>query len=69
MLSSIKYVWSLNNITITNDKGRLSQDEIDKMVSDAEKFKEQDEAARKRVDEHNSLESYVFNVKKTSIAF
>ena len=38
-----------NNITITNDKGRLSQDEIDKMVSDAEKFKEQDDAIDKEL--------------------
>ena len=54
-----------NNITITNDKGRLSQDEIDQMVKDAETYKEQDEAAKARVDARNQLESYVYNIGNT----
>ena len=53
------------SITITNDKGRLSQAEIDKMVSDAEKFKDEDEKERSRVAAKNACESYVFQAKAT----
>ena len=53
-----------NKITITNDKGRLSKDEIDRMVNDAEKYKEEDDKQRDRVASRNKLESYVFNVKQ-----
>jgi len=52
-------------ITITNDKGRLSKDEIDRMVNDAEKFKNEDEAQRERISAKNGLESYIFNMKST----
>jgi len=52
-------------ITITNDKGRLSKEEIDKMVNDAEKFKNEDEAQKERISAKNSLESYIFNMKST----
>lgn len=52
-----------NKITITNDKGRLTRDEIDRMVADGEKFKKEDEQQRERIDAKNHLESYVFNVK------
>jgi L1 cell adhesion molecule like protein len=55
-----------NKITITNDKGRLSKDEIERMVSDAEKYKKEDDAQRERISAKNSLESYCFNMK-TSI--
>merc|ERR1712107_145977 len=54
-----------NKITITNDKGRLSKEEIDKMVNDAEKFKNEDEAQKERISAKNSLESYIFNMKST----
>jgi endoplasmic reticulum chaperone BiP len=50
-------------ITITADKGRLSQDEIDKMVQDAERFAEEDKQVRRRVDAKNGLESYLYNLK------
>ena len=53
------------SITITNDKGRLSQAEIDKMVADAEKFKDEDEKERSRVAAKNACESYVFQAKAT----
>lgn len=53
-----------NKITITNDVGRLSKDEIDKMVSDAEKYRSQDEEQQKRVAARNQLESYVYSVKQ-----
>jgi len=49
-----------NQITITNDKGRLSQEEIDKMVSDAEKYKEEDAKIKKKVEAKNQLENYCF---------
>ena len=53
-----------NKITITNDKGRLSKDEIDRMVNDADKYKEEDDKQRDRVASRNKLESYVFSVKQ-----
>ena len=52
-------------ITITNDKGRLSSEEIEKMVSDAEKYKADDEKQREKISAKNSLESYCFNMKST----
>ncbi|NWH72415.1 HSP70 protein, partial [Piaya cayana] len=54
-----------NKITITNDKGRLSKDDIDRMVQEAEKYKAEDEANRERVGAKNSLESYTYNMKQT----
>merc|ERR1712073_88783 len=54
-----------NKITITNDKGRLSKEEIEKMVNDAEKFKADDEKQKERISSKNGLESYCFNVKTT----
>ena len=53
-----------NKITITNDKGRLSKDEIDRMVNDAEKYKEEDDRQREKVAARNRLESYAFGVKQ-----
>merc|ERR1719228_2474489 len=54
-----------SKITITNDKGRLSKDEIERMVSDAEKFKNDDEKQKDRISAKNGLESYCFNMKTT----
>ena len=54
-----------NKITITNDKGRLSKEEIERMVNEAEKYKADDEVQRERVQAKNSLESYAFNMKQT----
>jgi len=54
-----------NKITITNDKGRLSQDDIERMVKEAERFKEQDERQRKKIDAKNSLENYAYSLKNT----
>lgn len=51
-----------NKITITNDKGRLSKEQIDKMVEEAEKFKEQDQKNADRVNAKNELENYCFQV-------
>jgi len=50
-------------ITITNDKGRLSKDEIERMVQDAEKFKADDDLQKDRISSKNALESYCFNMK------
>merc|ERR1712212_817643 len=54
-----------SKITITNDKGRLSKDEIERMVSDAEKFKNDDAKQKERISAKNGLESYCFNMKTT----
>jgi len=54
-----------NKITITNDKGRLSKEEIERMVADAERYRSEDEKQRERVSAKNSLESYCFNMKST----
>jgi len=54
-----------NKITITNDKGRLSKEEIERMVNEAEKYKVDDEKQKDRVSAKNSLESYCFNMKST----
>jgi len=54
-----------NKITITNDKGRLSKEEIERMVNDAEKFKAEDEKQKDRISSKNGLESYCFNMKTT----
>jgi L1 cell adhesion molecule like protein len=54
-----------NQITITNEKGRLSQTEIDRMVQEAEKFRAEDEANRSKVEAKNSLENYCFSMRNT----
>jgi heat shock 70kDa protein 1/2/6/8 len=54
-----------NKITITNDKGRLSKEEIEKMVRDADKYKAEDEDVRKKVDAKNALENYAYNMRNT----
>ncbi|CAL1272482.1 unnamed protein product [Larinioides sclopetarius] len=54
-----------NKITITNDKGRLSKEEIERMVHEAEKYKDDDEKQKCRIAAKNSLESYAFNIKST----
>merc|ERR1712176_1083818 len=47
------------------DKGRLSKEEIERMVNDAEKYKQEDEAQKDRVQAKNELESYAFQMKQT----
>uniref|UniRef100_A0A8C7U116 Heat shock protein 8 n=1 Tax=Oncorhynchus mykiss TaxID=8022 RepID=A0A8C7U116_ONCMY len=54
-----------NKITITNDKGRLSKEDIERMVQEAEKYKCEDDVQRDKVSSKNSLESYAFNMKST----
>merc|ERR1712217_246040 len=50
-------------ITITNDKGRLSQEEIERMVSEAEEFQEEDKKVREKIEARNQLENYVYSLK------
>jgi len=54
-----------NKITITNDKGRLSKDEIEQMIRDAEKYKAEDESHSTKVHAKNALESYSYSLKNT----
>ncbi|XP_076038334.1 heat shock 70 kDa protein cognate 4-like [Oratosquilla oratoria] len=54
-----------NKITITNDKGRLSKEEIDRMVNESEQYKEEDEKQRQRIEVKNRLESFCFTVKSS----
>jgi len=54
-----------NKITITNDKGRLSKEDIERMVQEAEKYKGEDEKQKTRISAKNGLESYAFNIKST----
>ncbi|PFH49300.1 hypothetical protein AMATHDRAFT_63428 [Amanita thiersii Skay4041] len=51
------------SITITNEKGRLSQEEIERMVAEAEKFAAEDEAQRKRIEALNALSSFVYGLR------
>ncbi|KAI9829160.1 MAG: ATPase with role in protein import into the ER [Thelocarpon impressellum] len=51
------------SITITNDKGRLSPEEIQRMVEEAEKFHEEDKATREKIEARNGLENYAFSLK------
>ncbi|KAL3274532.1 hypothetical protein HHI36_015914 [Cryptolaemus montrouzieri] len=53
------------NITIKNDKGRLSQKDIERMLAEAEQYKEEDDRQRERISSKNKLETYVFNMKQT----
>jgi heat shock protein 1/8 len=52
-----------NKITITNDRGRLTKEEIEKMVADAEKYKKEDELNQKKKDAKNDYENYCFEMK------
>jgi len=54
-----------NQITITNEKGRLSQAEIDRMVQEAEKYRDEDEANKSKIEAKNGLENYCFTMRNT----
>uniref|UniRef100_A0A1A9X5U3 Heat shock 70 kDa protein cognate 4 n=1 Tax=Glossina brevipalpis TaxID=37001 RepID=A0A1A9X5U3_9MUSC len=54
-----------NKITITNDKGRLSKEDIERMVNEAEKYRSEDEKQKETIAAKNALESYCFNMKAT----
>merc|ERR1711968_54055 len=52
-------------ITITAEKGRLSEDEIERMVQEAEEFAEEDKKVKERVDKRNGLEGYAYNLRNS----
>ena len=54
-----------NKITITNDKGRLSADEIEKMVAEAEKYKDEDNKIKDKIEAKNKFEGYLYQVKSS----
>ncbi|POW07825.1 hypothetical protein PSHT_09803 [Puccinia striiformis] len=53
----------VESITITNDKGRLSQDDIDRMVKEAAEFADQDEALKKKIESRNAFENFIYTIK------
>jgi heat shock protein 5 len=54
-----------NKITITNDKGRLSKEEIDQMIKDSEKYAEEDKAIKAKIDAKNQFENYIYQMKNS----
>ncbi|KAI3828763.1 hypothetical protein L1987_02873 [Smallanthus sonchifolius] len=58
-----KVIGKSEKITITNEKGRLSQEEIERMVREAEEFAEEDKKVKEKIDSRNTLETYVYNMK------
>merc|ERR1719305_1958448 len=54
-----------NQITITNEKGRLSQAEIDRMVQEAEKYAAEDDANKQKIEAKNGLENYCYSMRNT----
>jgi L1 cell adhesion molecule like protein len=52
-----------NNITITNDKGRLSKEDIDRMVEEAERYKDEDNKIKEKIDAKNQLDNTIFQLK------
>merc|ERR1712164_46454 len=61
-----KATGKVEKITITNDKGRLSKEDIEKLVKDAEKYKTEDEALKKKIDAKNSYEHYIYSIRNTT---
>lgn len=53
------------SITITNDKGRLTKEEIERMVADAEKFAESDKLLKEKIDAKHQLENYIYQMRNT----
>jgi L1 cell adhesion molecule like protein len=56
-----------NKVTITNDKGRLSKEDIEEMIKKAEQFKEEDEKLKENIEAKNGLENYLYNLKNSMI--
>merc|ERR1719213_692286 len=52
-------------ITITNDKGRLTKEEIDQMIKDSEKFADEDKAIKEKIDSRNQFENYIYQMKNS----
>jgi len=60
-----KTTGKVEKITITNNKGRLSKDDIERLVKEAEKYKEEDESIKKKVEAKNALENYTYSIRNT----
>ena len=54
-----------SNVTITNDKSRLTKDDIERMTKDAEQYEEEDKKFREKIDAKNGLEGYCFQIRST----
>merc|ERR1711967_28257 len=52
-------------ITITNDKGRLTKEEIDQMIADSEKYADEDKAIKEKIDAKNQFENYIYQMKNS----
>ena len=63
--ASEKSTGKSETITVTNDKGRLSKEDIEAMVQDAEKFKDDDERAHALIESRNNFENMVYQMKST----
>ena len=61
--ASEKSTGKTNKITITNDKGRLSKEEIERMIDEAEKYKNEDLLIKERIEAKNKLEGEIYNLK------
>ncbi|XP_035206122.1 heat shock protein 70 A1-like [Stegodyphus dumicola] len=57
---------NVRSITITNDKGRLSKDEIERMLAEAKEYEKEDKAQKEKVAARNTLESYIYSVKQAA---
>jgi heat shock protein 5 len=55
-----------NNIVIKNDQNRLSSEDIDRMIIDADRFAEEDKKTKERVEARNELEGYAYSLKKSN---
>ena len=55
-----------SNVTIANERGRLSKEDIDRMVNEAEQYKEEDQKQKEKIEARNKLENYVFSVKQAT---
>lgn len=60
-----KGVGKAETISITNDKGRLTKEEIEQMINDAEKFADEDKAIKERIDAKHSLQNYIYTMRNT----
>lgn len=60
-----KSIGKCEKITITNNKGRLSKEDIEKMVKDAEKYRAEDEMIKKKIEAKNNLENYTYSVRNS----
>ena len=63
--ASEKSTGKSNQIVITNDKGRLSKEDIERMIDEAEKYKNEDNEMREKIEAKNSLEGYLYHIKST----